>query len=191
MFVPERGDRVPATREPRATWPLTYREWFERVMVDEQTSGGRVPVKRAPNADARAMAVYLQALPQHAATPAKQAVAPASVMERGAKVYEAQCAQCHGAQGQGAKDEAGQPAFPPLAGNRSLMQPSPANPIRVVLNGGFAPGTASLEYLVRIGGRDVGVDQVAHPTSGGTTITATAETRTRGTNMRSKRSVSS
>ncbi len=68
------------------------------------------------DADARAMAVYLQALPQHAATPAKQAAAPVSVMERGAKVYEAQCAQCHGAQGQGAKDEAGPTRLPAAGG---------------------------------------------------------------------------
>lgn len=94
------------------------------------------------DADARAMAVYLQALPQHAATPAKQAVAPASVMERGAKVYEAQCAQCHGAQGQGAKDEAGQPAFPPLAGNRAVVLADPTNLVRVVLQGGYLPATA-------------------------------------------------
>ena len=94
------------------------------------------------DADARAMAVYLQALPEHAATPAKQAVAPASVMERGAKVYEAQCAQCHGAQGQGAKDEAGQPAFPPLAGNRAVVLADPTNLVRVVLQGGYLPATA-------------------------------------------------
>ena len=94
------------------------------------------------DADARAMAVYLQALPQHAATPAKQAVAPVSVMERGAKVYEAQCAQCHGAQGQGAKDEAGQPAFPPLAGNRAVVLADPTNLVRVVLQGGYLPATA-------------------------------------------------
>lgn len=94
------------------------------------------------DADARAMAVYLQALPQHAATPAKQAAAPASVMERGAKVYEAQCAQCHGAQGQGAKDEAGQPAFPPLAGNRAVVLADPTNLVRVVLQGGYLPATA-------------------------------------------------
>lgn len=94
------------------------------------------------DADARAMAVYLQALPLHAATPAKQAVAPASVMERGAKVYEAQCAQCHGGQGQGAKDEAGQPAFPPLAGNRAVVLADPTNLVRVVLQGGYLPATA-------------------------------------------------
>ena len=94
------------------------------------------------DADARAMAVYLQALPEHAATPAKQAVAPVSVMERGAKVYEAQCAQCHGAQGQGAKDEAGQPAFPPLAGNRAVVLADPTNLVRVVLQGGYLPATA-------------------------------------------------
>ena len=55
----------------------------------------------------------------------------------GAVLYERHCKDCHGADGSGMP-----PAYPPLAGNRSLTQPSPANPIRVVLNGGFAPGTA-------------------------------------------------
>ena len=50
---------------------------------------------------------------QHAATPAKQAVAPASVMERGAKVYEAQCAQVPRRARAGLADEAGNPPSAP------------------------------------------------------------------------------
>ena len=34
------------------------------------------------------------------------------------------------------------PAYPPLAGNRALTMEQAVNPIRIVLNGGFAPGTA-------------------------------------------------
>ncbi|AYM98564.1 cytochrome c [Acidovorax sp. 1608163] len=95
------------------------------------------------DADARAMAVYLRALPQQAKEPSAPPAPPAaSAMARGAKVYEAQCAQCHGAQGQGAKDEAGQPAFPPLAGNRAVVLADPTNLVRVVLQGGYLPATA-------------------------------------------------
>ncbi|MFY3386644.1 c-type cytochrome [Paracidovorax sp. MALMAid1276] len=90
------------------------------------------------DADARAMAVYLQALPQQ--PPAERApppAPPAAAMARGAKVYEQQCAQCHGGEGQG---ESG--AFPPLAGNRAVMLADPTNLVRVVLQGGYLPATA-------------------------------------------------
>ena len=33
------------------------------------------------------------------------------------------------------------PHYPPLAGNRALTMAESVNPIRIVLNGGFAPGT--------------------------------------------------
>ena len=52
-------------------------------------------------------------------------------------VYEAQCANCHGADGRGMP-----PEYPPLAGNPSIQMQSAVNPIRMVLNGGFPPGTA-------------------------------------------------
>jgi mono/diheme cytochrome c family protein len=34
------------------------------------------------------------------------------------------------------------PHYPPLAGNRSLTTRESVNPVRIVLNGGFAPATA-------------------------------------------------
>jgi mono/diheme cytochrome c family protein len=43
---------------------------------------------------------------------------------------------CHGDEGKGRT-----PAFPPLAGNQSITMRSPVNSIRMVLNGGYAPGT--------------------------------------------------
>ena len=89
--------------------------------------------------DTKAMAVYLKALPQKddAPPPTSQArlVDPA-VMETGRKVYVAQCAMCHGAEGKGQP-----PSFPILAGNRSITMVTPVNPIRMVLNGGYPPGT--------------------------------------------------
>jgi mono/diheme cytochrome c family protein len=89
--------------------------------------------------DAKAMAVYLKALPQKdsAAPPTSQArLVKPEVMELGRQVYVAQCAVCHGAEGKGQT-----PAYPPLAGNQSIIMATPVNSIRMVLNGGYAPGT--------------------------------------------------
>jgi len=58
------------------------------------------------------------------------------ILETGRKVYETQCAMCHGAEGKG-----NPPQFPPLAGNQSITMSSPVNSIRMVLNGGYSPGT--------------------------------------------------
>ena len=89
--------------------------------------------------DAEAMAVYLKALPkgEAEAPPTSQArlVDPA-VMESGRKAYVENCAMCHGDEGKGHP-----PSFPPLAGNQSITMASPVNSIRMVLNGGYAPGT--------------------------------------------------
>ena len=89
------------------------------------------------DADARAMAVYLQALPQHDRAAPAPSAPPAAALARGGKVYEQQCAQCHGDQGQG---EPG--AFPALAGNRAVVLADPTNLLRVVLQGGYLPATA-------------------------------------------------
>ncbi|HEU4603387.1 MAG TPA: cytochrome c [Steroidobacteraceae bacterium] len=89
--------------------------------------------------DARAMAVYLKSLPQGEGTPpptSQARLVDPSVMELGRKIYVQQCAVCHGDEGQGHA-----PAFPPLAGNQSITMASPVNSIRMVLNGGYAPGT--------------------------------------------------
>jgi mono/diheme cytochrome c family protein len=58
------------------------------------------------------------------------------VIETGRRIYEKQCAICHGDEGKGKP-----PQFPPLAGNQSITMASPVNSIRMVLNGGYAPGT--------------------------------------------------
>jgi mono/diheme cytochrome c family protein len=89
--------------------------------------------------DVEAMGVYLKSLPQRDSEPAPDSqarlVAP-DVMELGRNVYEKQCAVCHGAEGKG-----NPPGYPPLAGNQSITMSSPVNSIRMVLNGGYAPGT--------------------------------------------------
>jgi mono/diheme cytochrome c family protein len=58
-------------------------------------------------------------------------------MALGSELYERHCADCHGAEGEGRP-----PEYPPLAGNRSLTMRPAVNSIRMVLNGGFPPGTA-------------------------------------------------
>jgi len=91
------------------------------------------------DADAEAMAVYLKALPKRDAEPpptSQARLVSPGVMEVGRRVYEKQCAVCHGAEGKGQP-----PQYPPLAGNQSITMASPVNSIRMVLNGGYAPGT--------------------------------------------------
>ena len=91
------------------------------------------------DADLRAMAVFLQSLPQstprevHAFTRA----ARPETLERGGAVYREHCEGCHGPRGEGARG-----AYPALAGNRSVVMDPPANVIRAVLSGGFQPATA-------------------------------------------------
>ena len=91
--------------------------------------------------DARAMAAYLRALPDRAAPAAaaasRQTAGPQLAENaRGAKDYAEHCAECHGKQGEGRA-----PATRALAGNRAVTMASAMNPIRIVLQGGYPPGT--------------------------------------------------
>jgi mono/diheme cytochrome c family protein len=96
-------------------------------------------------ADLKAMATYLKALPQAPTRPAppasaaSAASAPAAmrVNTRGREVYEIHCAQCHGVTGEGVPG-----AYPALAKNRAVTMDPPANLVRAVLLGGYAPATA-------------------------------------------------
>ena len=65
-------------------------------------------------------------------------------MQLGKTVYDTQCASCHGAEGAGKP-----PHYPPLAGNQSIQMASAVNPIRMVLNGGYPPGTAGNPHALR------------------------------------------
>jgi mono/diheme cytochrome c family protein len=93
------------------------------------------------DADVRAMAIYLKSLaegsPPDATSSAVSASESSLLMSLGQTVYQARCASCHGADGRGMP-----PDYPPLAGNPSIQMESAVNPVRMVLNGGFPPGTA-------------------------------------------------
>ncbi|MCP3723132.1 cytochrome c [Paraburkholderia sp. CNPSo 3272] len=92
--------------------------------------------------DVRAVAVYLKSLPGHNNEVDKSPKSTfateeaARLVPLGKKIYESQCAVCHATEGQGKP-----PHFPPLADNQSIQMNSAVNPIRMVLNGGYAPGT--------------------------------------------------
>lgn len=92
--------------------------------------------------DLHAMAVYLKSIPQTPEPDREPAprVLPGDLQKvraSGEKLYGEHCAQCHGDDGLGRA-----PAAPALAGNRAVTMDSAVNPIRVVLFGGYAPGTA-------------------------------------------------
>jgi mono/diheme cytochrome c family protein len=88
--------------------------------------------------DLRAMAVFLKSLSQ-APAPAARPQPRAAVLpslEAGRKIYERECADCHGRDGRGAPG-----AYPALDANRAVTMSVPANVIRVVLSGGYLPAT--------------------------------------------------
>jgi mono/diheme cytochrome c family protein len=94
------------------------------------------------NADAQAMAQYLNSLPDSAGTtttsaPTLLAAASGVAFKRGGAIYEKHCQDCHGKLGVG---QAG--AYPALAGNRAVTAANINNLVLTVLNGGFAPATA-------------------------------------------------
>lgn len=86
--------------------------------------------------DLGAMAVYLQSLPQHAGARTEARPEP-TLRELGEKLFTEHCVSCHGAQGEGVAG-----AYPALAGNRAVLMNNPANLLRIIQRGGFAPSTA-------------------------------------------------
>ena len=91
--------------------------------------------------DARAMAIYLKSLAQGTSPDKSAAPLPSAesslLLSLGKPIYDRECASCHGAVGLGMP-----PHYPPLAGNQSIQMGSAVNAIRMVLNGGYPPGTA-------------------------------------------------
>lgn len=92
------------------------------------------------HADIRAMAVYLKSIAQDSPKPVVSRLPHAEsslLVSLGKSVYESDCASCHGLRGEGKP-----PHYPPLAGNQSIQMDSAVNAIRMVLNGGYPPGTS-------------------------------------------------
>ena len=89
--------------------------------------------------DLQAVAVFLKDLPQAPPQLQPEAAAGAfdATVQQGRKLYESNCADCHGKQGEGVPG-----AYPPLARNRGVTMDPPSNVVRIVLGGGFPPATA-------------------------------------------------
>ena len=81
------------------------------------------------DADVRAIAVYLKALP---AGPPEPDVAPSppEEMARGEKIYRGACIACHELDGSGAPR-----IYPPLPGNANLQSADPTSTLRIILDG--------------------------------------------------------
>ena len=87
--------------------------------------------------DIRAVASYLQALPSIKGEVEAAMKPSSSATTAGHKIYQQHCMECHGSDGLGLA-----PAYPPLAGNRAVTMAETANVARIILQGGFPPGTA-------------------------------------------------
>ena len=88
------------------------------------------------DADLKAMAVFLKALPPQTPAPRAAQTPEAAQFTSGKKIYDENCAQCHGEQGEGARG-----AYPALAGNRVVTMDQSANLVQIVLHGGYPPAT--------------------------------------------------
>lgn len=124
-------------------WPI---EEGIRLLRDGQAAKGAAmgpmaevvfrSTQHLAEADLRAMATFLRELPQHASAAPAPVPVPREVLDLGASLYKAHCADCHGERGEG-----GGSAYPPLAGHRTATMASSANLVKVILNGGFPPTT--------------------------------------------------
>lgn len=148
-------------RIPMVDWyapPLTSQhasglgDWTEQDLVDLLVDGTSArgaavgpmaevvsrSLQYLADGDARAIAAYLKALPAGTPADAPGSGQPASTAadSSGAALYREHCQDCHSADGRGRP-----PAVPPLVGNPSVVAVTPINAVRVVLWGGFAPGT--------------------------------------------------
>ena len=145
---PQHGWRAPSLADPAqaslAVWPLMEAVQLLQTGINSHAvvQGPMAEVVAGSTqhllpADVQAMVAYLQSLP---APPASTAAAPAppasAVLSQGGQLYTRHCADCHGAQGQGAAG-----IYPPLAGNRTVTMADPRNLIQAISNGGFAPAT--------------------------------------------------
>jgi mono/diheme cytochrome c family protein len=91
-------------------------------------------------ADALAMAVYLRSLPDHTLPPVRRPRLSRERLEAaralGRSVYEENCLDCHGDDGQGTV------AAPALTGNRTVTMSDQTNLRNILQHGGYPPSTS-------------------------------------------------
>ena len=157
----QQDDRLAGGAMPLQPWfapdlaprPDVPRAWQEQDLVDllrtgmssHATASGPMAevvvssTQHWTDQDLRAAAVYLTSLPARRPTvpqPRPGDTVNAAQHQRGRALYTNQCAQCHGAQGEGAPR-----IYPPLAGNPSVTLADAGNAMQVIRHGGFAPAT--------------------------------------------------
>ena len=86
--------------------------------------------------DLTSMAVYLKSLPKSEKAIAPVKPAESIELQRGARLYDQHCAECHGDHGEGKSG-----VYPALRGNRAVTMHNTANLISVIRQGGFGPAT--------------------------------------------------
>ncbi len=147
-LVPAQGWYAPALNselEAAVTaWPLEDVVTLLKTGVSPQASmsGPMAEVvfrslQYVNEADLQAMALYLRSLPLQGKSAPSTARPSTAVLAQGQKIYEKQCAECHGEQGQGRRG-----AFPALKDNRAVALADPTNLVHLVLQGGYLPATA-------------------------------------------------
>ncbi|WP_245643238.1 c-type cytochrome [Roseateles chitosanitabidus] len=152
-WVGVQGWIAPSLADPKAAGVQDWREdevaaWLKAGWSPRATAVGPMAdvvaesLQHLSDEDAKAMAVYLRGLPREGSTtPLFKPASPAQ-LDLGRQVYARYCVDCHGDRGQGRSID-GQPAYPPLAGNRAVTLAAPENVVQVLANGGYAPSTAS------------------------------------------------
>lgn len=146
--IPMRNWYAPSLASPAEAGVQTWSaDEIVRLLKDGQTAKGAAmgpmadvvfsSTQHLSDADLRAMATFLRELPQHSSAQPEPAKVTSEVLGLGAKLYKAQCAECHGERGEG-----GGSAYPPLAGRRTVTMSSNANLVKIIITGGFPPTTA-------------------------------------------------
>jgi mono/diheme cytochrome c family protein len=158
--APLAGGRVGSWFAPRLDGAVRagLQSWSEDDIVEYLSSGRNArshadgpmaevivnSTSKMPDADIRAIAVYLKTLP---AKPAEPTVTPPSdaSMIAGQTIYARACIACHEADGSGSPR-----VYPPLPGNALLQAKDPSSTLRVILDGAEtvttrrAPNTGSM-----------------------------------------------
>ncbi len=150
-WVGVEGWIAPSLADPHAAglqdWPeQEVRDWLRSGWSPRGAALGPMAdvvaesLQHLTEADATAMAVYLRGLPREGSPKAEIKAAAPAQLDLGRRVYARYCADCHGDQGQGRRID-GQPAYPALAGNRTVTLDAPQNVLQILAGGGYAPTT--------------------------------------------------
>ena len=147
-LIPMQKWYAPSLASPReagvADWPQAE---VVQLLKTGSTERGRVlgpmaevvlrSTQHLADDDLQALATYLRSLPPRVLPAQRGDAADAATLAAGRQLYEKHCEECHGKAGKGAAG-----AYAALAGNRVVTMDSPANLVRIIVGGGFAPATA-------------------------------------------------